>query len=180
MARKKRRSVHIFTARASDIRRCARTPRLEHSPALRPGLSHRPPACARSGRPPPLPPTCWATKFTNSPRGHLLGEIFRNPCDQTHFAVVYGREHNHGPLEAIFQSIHGVAQRRHIRAIYRRGNELMSPTAIARSEMSPLDWPVRRVFNAWSSFSCARNRSFNCATSQRPDPVSLSTRRRRP
>ena len=26
-----------------------------------------PPAMAMSGLPPPLPPTCWATKFTNSP-----------------------------------------------------------------------------------------------------------------
>src|SRR5690606_39659829 len=26
-----------------------------------------PPAWAMSGRPPPLPPTCWATKLTSSP-----------------------------------------------------------------------------------------------------------------
>src|SRR5690606_6757578 len=26
-----------------------------------------PPAMAMSGRPPPLPPTCWATKLTSSP-----------------------------------------------------------------------------------------------------------------
>src|SRR5450830_105939 len=30
-------------------------------------LGSVPPACAMSGRPPPLPPTCWATKLTNSP-----------------------------------------------------------------------------------------------------------------
>src|SRR5450830_670412 len=30
-------------------------------------LGSVPPACAMSGRPPPLPPTCWATKLTSSP-----------------------------------------------------------------------------------------------------------------
>src|SRR5699024_11753764 len=30
------------------------------------------PACAMSGRPPPLPPTCRATKLTSSPAGTTL------------------------------------------------------------------------------------------------------------
>src|SRR5450830_519155 len=35
-------------------------------------LGSVPPACAMSGRPPPLPPTCWATKLTSSPALTLL------------------------------------------------------------------------------------------------------------
>src|SRR6185312_9364867 len=39
-----------------------------------------PPACAMSGRPPPLPPTCEATKFTSSPAFTLAMRSWVTPA----------------------------------------------------------------------------------------------------
>ena len=69
-----------------------------------------PPACAKSGLPPPLPPTCSAANLTKSPAFYFVCQRFGYAGAQGDFAVVYCRQKNHGVVGFTGQVGHDFAQ----------------------------------------------------------------------
>ena len=59
-----------------------------------------PPACARSGLPPPEPPTSFAASFTRSPAFTLRGEVLRDRHEQDRLAVLLRRRARRRPCRA--------------------------------------------------------------------------------
>ena len=78
-----------------------------------------PPACAKSGRPPPRPPICAATAPTSSACLHARGLISRHAGDQHHLGrALDGSQHHDGRLESLLELIHRRTQRAGIGAIH--------------------------------------------------------------
>ncbi len=75
---------------------------------FRPDVSF-PPASARSGLPPPEPPTSLAVACMILPAWRLRGEVLCDPCQQSDFAVVDGAQHHDAGAQLLAQAVHELA-----------------------------------------------------------------------
>jgi hypothetical protein len=90
-----------------------------------------PPACAMSGRPPPLPPTCWATKLTSSPAFSLPVRSAVTPAIRLTLPSPAAGQHDGGALQLVLELVQRLAQRRGIGAFQGAASTLMPLTSTA-------------------------------------------------
>ena len=119
-----------------------------------------PPACAKSGRPPPLPPTCPATLPTSSPALTLRDLVRGDARDERDLVRgVDRRQHDDGRLQFVLELVHRVAQRARVGAIDLRGDSFTPAMSRAPAERS-VPCPLASLFlSARFSFSSWRMRS---------------------
>ena len=83
-----------------------------------------PPACAMSGRPPPLPPTCCATWLTSSPAFTLPVRSLVTPAISVTLPSATLPSTIAARLELVLQLVHRLAQRLDVGAVERRREHL--------------------------------------------------------
>ena len=113
-----------------------------------------PPAIAMSGLPPPLPPTCCATKLTSSPALTRAMRVGGDAGGELHLAALDGGQHDGGGLQLVLELVEGLAQRLRVGAVERGGEHLeaLDVDGLQRRVRRPA--PTRaRPLSAASSFS---------------------------
>ncbi len=83
-----------------------------------------PPACAISGRPPPLPPICNATWFTSSPALTLPVRSAVTPAISATLPSPAAGQNDDRALQFVLQLVQGLAQGFRVRAFQRRHQQL--------------------------------------------------------
>src|SRR5581483_2376410 len=123
-----------------------------------------PPACAMSGRPPPLPPTCCATWLTSSPAGTLpvrsrVTPAMSRTLPSSTAASTTAAE------PSLFFSRSTVSRSVATSAPSRRAASTFAPPTTTACAVRSAPVPLASLpFMACMSFSCWRLRSINCPT----------------